>query len=338
MKNRPLMLIVMVVAVVFCFTACRHRAKPFFTEKISESEKVVVKIKRFEDELFQMNMNDLRNELKRLQKEYRFFLNADLNNQENINQMSDFISDPLIRELYADCKKIYPDLQTLEEQLSGMLSCYHHYFPSKRIPIVYSYVSGLAFEVPVKYNDTCLAIALDNYFGGEYRYYAQLRLPAFITKRMDEPFIVTDCIREMVIPLIPSYWPGCSLLDRMIYEGKILYCMDLLAGNTGDTVKIGYSKDQLDWCVRNEGNIWAYLVENKLLYATDFKSQNTFFGEAPFTSIFTKKSPARLGCWIGWQIARSYMMKNSSVKLGDFILTTDAQPILQESGYRPRKK
>ena len=337
MKSRHFSNIIIFSVISIISTSCGHKPKPFNTESIPESEKVEIKIKRYEDALFSIKMADFQNQLKKLQKDYRFFLNADLNDDINILQIHDFVNDPLIKELYSDCKKKYPDLNELEKQLSGALTCLHHYFPVKMIPRVYTYVSGLAYETPVKYNDTCLAIALDNYFGRNYKYYEQLRLPMFVTQRMEKPHIVTDCIREIAASVVPQVQPGGTLLDRMIFEGKLLYFIDLMAGNTEDSVKIAYSGEQLKWCLRNEGNIWAYLVENKLLYSTDFRTQTTFFGEGPFTSIFTKKSPARLGYWVGWQIVRNYMMKNKSMKISDFILIQDSQKILQESGYHPKK-
>ena len=322
---------------ILFITSCGHKVKPFITTDVPESEKVEVKIMRYEDALFQIKMSNIQNELKRLQKDYRFFLNADLNDTMNIVQIRDFLNDPLIKQLYADCKKKYADVKDLEKQFSDALTYFHHFFPEKRIPLVYTYVSGLAYETPVKYSDSSLAVALDVYFGKNYSCYSELKLPQYMTKRMDRSFLIPDCMREMAMSIIPVSAPGCTMLDRMIYEGKVLYFLDATLPEIPDTVKIGYSVEQLDWCIRNEGNIWSYLIENKLLYSTDYQSQTTFFGEGPFTSIFTKKSPARLGCYLGWQIVRTYMLHKKSTSLKALLNISESQQILNESGYHPKK-
>jgi len=334
------------VSVPVCFTiaililfsfSCKHKTKPFITADIPKSEQVEVNIKRYEEALFTVNTAHLKSELKRLQKNFRFFLNADLNDTLNIIQIGDFLNDPLIKQLYADCKKNYAEIKDLEQEFSGALSYFHHYFPEKKVPQVYTYVSGLAYETPVKYGDSCLAVALDVYFGKDYKYYSELRLPQYKTKGMDKHYIVSDCMREMAMSIIPAFTPGCNMLDRIIYEGKVLYFLDATLPGVPDTIKIVYTGEQLDWCNRNEGNIWSYLIENKLLYSTDYQSQATFFNEGPFTSIFTKKSPSRTGCYIGWQIVRNYMYNNKSATLKELIGIKDSQLILRDAGYHPKK-
>lgn len=337
MKKLPAIRFILIPILIIFMTSCRHKVKPFIIADVAESEKVEVKIMRYEDALFQIRMSNIQNELKRLQKDYRFFLNADLNDTMNITQIRDFLNDPLIKQLYADCKKKYADVKDLEKQFSAALTYFHHFFPEKRIPRVYTYLSGLAYETPVKYSDSCLAVALDVYFGKNYSCYSELKLPQYMTKRMDRNFLVPDCLREMAMSILPSFTPGCTLLDRMIYEGKVLYFIDATLPEIPDTIKIGYSGEQLDWCNRNEGNIWSYLIENKLLYSTDYQSQTTFFGEGPFTSIFTKKSPARIGCYVGWQIVRNYMMNKKSATMKVLFDMSDSQQILNESGYHPKK-
>ena len=337
MKNMRILNLVFITFLIIIFTSCRHKVRTFIVADVPESEKVEVKMMRYEDALFKIKLSNIKNELKRLQKDYSFFLNANLDDTINITQIRDFLNDPLIKQLYADCINKYSDVGLLEKQFSDALSYFHHYFPAKRIPIVYTYVSGLAYETPVKYTDTCLAVALDVYLGKDYKYYSELRLPQYITRRMDMPFLVPDCMREIAMSIIPAFTPGFTMLDHIIYEGKVLYFLDATLPEIPDTIKIAYTEEQLDWCNRNEGNIWAYLIENNLLYSTDFKSQNTFFGEGPFTSIFTKKSPARIGCHIGWQIVRNYMLNKKSISLKELLTSNDSQLILKESGYHPKK-
>jgi hypothetical protein len=60
-----------------------------------------------------------------------------------------------------------------------------------------------------------------------------------------------------------------------------------------------------------------------------------FIEEAPFTGPFGKNSPGRLGQWMGWQIVRSYMDKNSEITIPELMNNYNYQQILLNSGYNP---
>lgn len=324
--------------VVLLLGSCNHnKSKPYNIAKIDKNEEVDIKIKRFENALFQIKASNIKSGLKKIQAEFRFFLNADLNDTINTLQMLSFVSDPLIQELYKNVSKTYTDLAIEEKELSSACSFLKHYFPAKLSPKFFSYVSGLAYENPIKYNDTSMAIALDCYMGKNCKYYSELKIPVFISMRMQRPFISVDCMKAIAWSLLSDISPESSFIERMIYDGKVLYFLDAVLPEKEDSLKIGYTFSQMDWCKRNEGNVWTYIIDNQLLYTTEFKTVNMFFGERPFTSIFTKKSPARLGSWIGWQLVRAYMQKNKKVTLSQLLDISDAQQILNKSGYHPKK-
>lgn len=134
-------------------------------------------------------------------------------------------------------------------------------------------------------------------------------------------------------------WPkadeGNSLLSQMIHEGKVMYFLDAILPELSDTLKIGFTKRQLDFCKESEASMWAFLAEHKLLFSTDRMSIKRFMDDGPYTSAFTDQSPARTGTWIGWQIVRSYMKEHKEVKLADLMEMKDFQAILNQSGYQP---
>ena len=135
---------------------------------------------------------------------------------------------------------------------------------------------------------------------------------------------------------VPQPDKSKTLLDLMIYRGKILYFTDLVLENTPDSVKIKYTSSQLDWCIRNEANIWAFFIEKNILFSKDHETARKFLADGPFTSVFTKNSPARTGEYIGWQIVRTFMKKNPEMSFKDLI-KQDAQKILNESSYKPKR-
>jgi len=114
-----------------------------------------------------------------------------------------------------------------------------------------------------------------------------------------------------------------------------MYFVDAMMPDLADTLKIGFTRRQLDFCKKNEATMWTYLAEHKQLFTTDRMSIKRFMDDGPFTSAFTDESPGRAGVWIGWQIVRSYMKQNNKVKLANLMEMTDYQSILNKSGYQP---
>lgn len=107
-----------------------------------------------------------------------------------------------------------------------------------------------------------------------------------------------------------------------------------------DTLKIGYTQKQLDWCKVFEADIWAYLIQNNLLYETNFNKIQVFLSEGPFTPGLgeNNSSAPKLGVWVGWQIVRKYMEEHPELSLQQLMAETDAQKILTQSKYKPKTK
>ena len=127
-----------------------------------------------------------------------------------------------------------------------------------------------------------------------------------------------------------------TLLDNMIYQGKILYFTDAMLPELAANIKIGYTLEQFNWSKKNESNIWAFFIQNNLLYNADYYKIRTFITEAPTTKGF-KNSPPRFAEWIGWQIVKSYMENNTNVSIKELLNEKDAQKILKASKYKPIK-
>ena len=130
---------------------------------------------------------------------------------------------------------------------------------------------------------------------------------------------------------------GKSMLDKMVYEGKLLYFTDVTVPSAADSIRIGYTGQQQFWAEKNQGNVWGFFIEKKLLHTTEMREINKFIGEAPFTSAFSNNSAPRIGRYIGWQIVRSYMAKNKSVTFEQLLKNNNSQEILNKSGYKPEK-
>lgn len=295
-----------------------------------------VEINRYEKALFSIREQNLKQGLKDIAPDFRVFLDADLDDTLNLIQLHDFITNPVNRGLYDSVTLQYPDLTRWEGELTSAFARFHYYFPENELPGVFSYVSGLIFEQPVQFIAGDMIVALDMYLGKDLVQYRRIGLPMYKTERMTGDYITRDCIYDMYYYHFLKK-PGNNVLEKMIEEGKHLCFLDLILPETPDFIKIGYPEKKLEWCKNNEQNLWAFIIENQLLYSSDNNVLRKFFTDGPFTHSFSGDSPARLGEWLGWQIVRAYLKNNPNITPAQLFLSQDAEMILKDSKYKPRR-
>jgi hypothetical protein len=327
--------VILVSLTLILLSSCSRDSRVKSAVQDVEIEKV--NIKRYELALFTVDTLQIKKELEQLQNDFGPFLNADLSDPANISRIQDFVSDTSVRSIYQITMDHYADLDFLEEELTLAFKHIRFYFPEWTAPEVYSYVSGLYYEVPVSYNGFELIIALDMYLGEDFKLYRKIGMPLYQIQQMNREKIVADCIEEIIRSVFVSDPPPGNLLDKMITEGKIIYLADKFIPLEDDENKIGFTKEQMKWCGQNEASMWAYFIENDLLFTTDPLLMKRFTNDGPFTAAFGKESPARAAVWVGWQITRSYMGRNKSSTPADLVMKHNSMEILQASGYKPRR-
>ncbi len=312
------------------------KRKPFYEADISDVLIDSLMIKRYESVLFELNPFALQQELKPHLDEYAFFLGDALDDQDAMDRLYDYVTDPLLIDLYLDTRERWPDLRKLEEQLTKAFRYYLYHFPDATIPQVFTYISGIDYQYPIKYDEGHIIIALDTYMGGDYRYYDMLGIPRYRARWMQPDRVVVDLMEALATERLNTAVPAPdTFLEHMIHEGKRLYFMDCMLPGIHDTLKIAYTAQQAEWMQRNEGYSWTYKLNNQLLYNADHQAIQKFIRNAPFTAPFSNQSAPRTGVWIGWQIVRSYMRLNPEVSLEELLQETDARIILNGARYRP---
>jgi len=334
LRNNCNFLLLIILTLVL--TNCKPKKQNGILEKIPKESVLNIKIYRYDSVLMNLDVNNLKAEVKHYQPDYMLFLDADLNDTLNLVKLYNYISDPVLHEIYDDVNKTYPNLNNLQTQLSKAFTLFHYYFPNKPIPKVYTYLSFLDYDNRIIYLDTVMAIALDMYLGKDYKMYPSVRIPKYLTARLDSNYIAADAMKTIAESLINFQLPGKTLLEIMINRGKILFFTDIIIPEVADYIKIGYTQQQLEWCEKNETKIWAFLIENNLLYNNDFYKIRPLITEAPSTKGFINSAP-RMVDWIGWQIVKQYMSNNKNIILMDLLKENDAQKILNLSKYKPKK-
>lgn len=308
---------------------------------------VEVKIERFDHDLDDMNKKPMATQALYLQRKYGNFYQDFIERILPLGSIKDSAYFPKLRAVlnnkaYKDVQhevdSIYPNMDKQDAELTDAFRRIKYYFPKKELPKVYAYFSG--FQVQKSIGDGYFAIGLDMFLGADSKFYPSLIkvLPRYISRRFTPdnitPRVVEAIVRE---DMYPEPEKDKTLLDKMIYNGKIMYFMDQVLPDVADTTKIGYTAAQLKWCEDFKSNIWGYFLEENLLYESDDQKTQKFVGEAPFTPGLGERneSAPKLGIWTGWQIVRQYMEKNPNITLPQLMTIDDPQKILNGSKYRP---
>lgn len=327
-----LVLLIMIMAVL---SGCNSAPDKYPEHEIARINIPEVNINRFDSALFSGERDNFTNHLKSLFPEFRIFLSDTIPTSAGFIELSDFVNDPVIISTSGEVSKTFPDLNKLTKELTFAFKHLKYHIPEFQVPQVYTYISGYDFEHPVIYSDSMLIIGLDNYLGSQYPFYTRLNFPKYKIARMRDAYITRDCMNQIAEFMLRSTNTEKRLIDHMIFEGKKLYFMELMLPQAHDTILTGYTESQLKWCDQYRKNMWAYIIDSKLMYETDTKKTSRILNDGPYSNDFGKDSAPRIGVYIGWQIVKKFMARNPEYHLVDLIKEVDSQKILANSKYKP---
>ncbi len=329
--------ILILLALLF-ITSCAQDPIKRLKVNVSDIQIEAQPIKRYEMALHGLNPqpDSLIPALFRISQEFEIFTGKNYEDPDKLLQLADYLNDPNIQIAFDSVQQRFANLDQLEQNLTELLKYYKYHYPKAGTPDIYTYISGFYFEQPVIIMDNSIIIALD-IFLSPFALYDKLGTPKYMQHRFIPERIPSETARALSIMHLAPDMPSASLLQNMIEAGKSLYFTDAMLPETADYLKIGFTPEEIKWCEINEGNIWAFLIERKYLFSNDEKIVREYMMDSPFIPGMPNESPGELGHWVGWQIVRRYMEKHPEVTLRQLMSTTDAQKILRESGYKPRK-
>lgn len=249
--------------------------------------------------------------------------------------LSRFITDPTMNMVADSARDVYQNFTPYKQQLTEAFKRYHYFFPELTVPKVNTIITGFNAAVPVT-NDA-LGISLDLFLGEQCSFYPRLQLPIYKYHRFSPKQLVPTVMRMWLLSEFYASAEQENLLNEMVYEGKVLFILQQLLPELAPHELLGYTAQQYEWCENNERQMWAYLIQNDLLYNGPYNEYVKFLNEGPFTSAFGQESPAETGKWLGFQIVKAYMESNSDATLQDLIAVSNPQEILQKSNYKPSK-
>jgi hypothetical protein len=240
--------------------------------------------------------------------------------------------------MYQSLSKQYGDVNWLQKDIQKAFQYVKYYFPDYKTSKIILFLGPL--DAPgVALTGSGIAVGLHQFGGKDFSAYqsmeAQQLFPAYISRRFESQYIVVNCMKAVIEDIYPDRSGAKGLVEQMIEKGKQWWLLDKFLPATPDSLKTGFTKQQLDWSEANEGLIWNdIIVTQKDLYTKDPMAIQNYIGEAPFTQSLGPFSPGNIGQWIGWQIVKKYMNKHPDLSLNE-LLHTDPKLIFEESKYRP---
>jgi uncharacterized protein YjaZ len=245
-----------------------------------------------------------------------------------------YFNDPYVVALYDSVIREFPTLDDFETQLHQSLKYVKYYFPEKPTPEVVTFVSNFTYAA-ITVDSTLIGIALDMHLGGDFVFY-QSQFPVYLSEKFTREYMLANALKVLARAYYPYELAGNTLLDEMIYEGKLCYFTELTCADCETYQVVGMMEEDENWCRQNEPHVWDFYVEKDLVYSTDVRSFQKYVGEAPNTAGMPPEAPGNTGTWVGWQIVKAYMEQHEEVTLHELMENRNAEEILSQSGYRPR--
>lgn len=331
----------------FCILLCVAMLSCNKSKYFPDNCKYNTEIFRFDSALITMDTEDIYKETVSLYKTYPIFTPIFIENIIGMNSadtlsvsnaLEQFLNDTLygFRQTNEKVLAVFEDISPVKTQLDKAFGRIQYLYPILEIPEIWFMVSGfnssLFFWNDEKFKEN-MAVGSDMYLGSDYEYYNKV-VYNYQKSNMRPECMPVDIVSAFMFKNFPYNYNKNRLIDNIIYRGKIMYCVSLIFDTTENYEVMGYSKEQWDWCRKNESEIWKLMIDKHDLFKSESLLLTSYLNDGPFTSEISQDSPARIGIWIGWQIVESYM-KNNDVSLQELIANNDAQLILEQSNYRP---
>ncbi len=316
--------------------------------------KVNLEVQRFEKDLFSIDTNNVSKSLFSLQQKYPLFTPVFLSgvlglpDSASIREIEirQFIF--LNRFIYDAAEKKYKNTDDIQNELRKSFQYVKYYFPSYPVPKIITLIGPIDAMAKMQNGEYStdflgqdfLGISLQFYLGTGFSlyqasYFIDNVAPSYRSRRFEKKYIAPDAMKLITDDLFPDKSNGRPLIEQMIEKGKQWWLLDKFMPNTTDSLKTGYTQKQLDWCNANEGLIWNYFVSNETLETIEPDVIQNYIGESPTTQGMPEASPGNIGQWVGWQIVKKFVDKNSSLKPAE-VMNTPARKILSEAKYKPK--
>ena len=306
-----------------------------------------VEFVRIDKEIIQADTNDAEKAIRDILQKHplydRFYLLRPAQSPQDIMipMLGAMAKEPHLDTLLSDYEKAI-DIPKLQEELIFLFKNIKAYYPDFIVPKVYFSISGMgsfalnqASDIFLSRNNEVLVIGLDWFLGPTYRYPLPETIPQYIARRY-----VWQNIPSFVAQLISNRYNDYNtedqtMLNEMLGYAKMYYFAQSVLPCLADSTALGYTSKQMDYVLQNRDLIWKHYLDKQLFFVTAGRIKKDYVDESPFTLPISQDCPGGVARWTGLQMLKLYSQKKK-LKLPEVMKITDAQMVLNESGYKGR--
>ncbi len=253
-----------------------------------------------------------------------------------VSELYKRFTNPHIDTLLGEVKRIFGDERDLKLEFEEAFKNLKYYYPEARIPKIETVISGLDNDMFV--SDSLIIVSLDYYLGSAAKY--RPAMYDYLLRQYNKENIVPSC---MMLYGIDSKFNATNPEDKtvladMIAYGKSYYFAKQMIPCTPDSVFIGYTAEEIQGAQKNQDLIWARFIEDKLLFATNYRMKQKYLGDRPKTVEVGADCPGRIAQWVGWEIVKKYMETHPEISLPQLMRNENADKIFKESRYKPERR
>lgn len=256
----------------------------------------------------------------------------------------DSITDEAVA-IYSNGKGVtmfVPDIQqrftaqdSIEQILTGTRHILATELPAMKWKDIYGGVS--TYNQSILMTDSIMLVGLNHYLGEDYPAYVYFEpYQRNVKTQRHLPYDITEAMIVGKYPYIAD--ENASLLNRMLYDGALIYMVMKSLQGADLAEAMGYSPEEMKWVTDNEGHIWHRIIEQGYLYSTDRSLAERMCRPAPASPSIHPDAPGRLGRFIGYRIVDTYMRNHPDSDVKD-LLSPDfynKTSTLIDAGYSPQ--
>lgn len=254
-----------------------------------------------------------------------------------INELFRRYSNPAMDTLLMETRRVFGNHEAVKSSFREAFANLYYYYPDFKVPKVKTVVTGLMGS-DLYVSDSLIMVSLDFFLGpsGKYRprtydYLLRQYEPANIVPSTMMIYGISDRLNKTDLD-------DKTVLADMIAYGKAYYFAKQMLPCTPDSVFIWYTAKETRDSKKNQDLIWARLIQDQVLYATNHMVKQKFLGERPKTLEVGPECPGRIGQFVGWQIVNAFMEENKNVTLPALMELSNARGILERSNYTTKIK
>ncbi len=236
-----------------------------------------------------------------------------------------------IQELHQDVADTFQDLSALTKELTHAFATLKRYYPDFTPPQIITIVTGMDADIYV--SKELVVIGLDCFLGDNAKWRPQL--PAYMLHTYQPNYIAAKVIAAVSDYFTTADGDDNTLLHDMLYQGKRYYFTKMLLPNLSEAMLLGYTPTQMEDTIEHKRIVWQHFIDHELLYTSDHMIKNKYLAPRPFTGEIGEGCPGNIGGWLGFEIIKKYMKRNSKVTLSELMKDKDTQNIFVKAKYKP---